>query len=68
MITPDFLLKQSRAFCEIFKATKEFPNDMELGREIRKLIEEYKEITPNLNHHEIDKPWSEISGMNKGIV
>ena len=47
MNTPHFLIRISETFIKIREATDKMPNDMDLGREVRKLIDEYKESQPN---------------------
>jgi hypothetical protein len=38
MITPDFFIRDNALAHEVRRLTKETPNDMELGKAIRKII------------------------------
>lgn len=38
MITPDFFIRDNALANEVRRLTKEIPNDMDLGRAIRKII------------------------------
>jgi hypothetical protein len=53
---PEHYHTQSRVFHKIYQASKTFPNDMELGKLVRSMIQKYKDGKYNpLSTINIDK-------------
>ena len=64
MNIPHFFHTQSRAFLEILKLAETNPNDMDFGKKVRSVINEYKEPKSNC-HFEHDQPFIDNTNIER---